>query len=297
MSDARNDPAFGRAGDDSEQIQSHLGSREEEKKRLQDELAGFLSQAEEELDSDRLDALLAALEEIDPMPEIPDAGESLKRFHEQNASLFPAEEPSAEADETSPEKKCSRFTVFKTAVVAAIFVFALGSIAAQAFGVNVFGTVARWSSERFQFQSEEIPYATIRFDPLEEDEEASYDTLEEAIDAFGITAPIAPTWVPERFVLTGVTAVKQAGGLLICADYECDDGVFQIRYSETTDLDLNGLEKEDGYMELYIRGKINHYLMNDMERWKAYWQNGEVECLMAGTVSKQEIKDIIDSIY
>lgn len=296
MSEARNDPAFGRAGDDSGQIQRHLSSQEE-KKRLRDELADFLSQAEEELDSDKLDALLAALEEIDPMPEIPDARESLKRFHEQNALLFPAAELPAETDEASPEKKRSRFAVFKIALIAAVLVFALGSVAAQAFGLNVFGTVARWSSEVFRMQSEDVPYAMIRFNPLEEGEEASYDTLEEAIDAFGITAPIAPTWIPERFVLTKVTAINQPNGISIFADYKCDDGFFKIQYRETTNFDLYDFEREDSHIELYVCSKINHYLMSDMERWKAYWQNGKFECFVSGTISEQEIKDIVDSIY
>ena len=37
--------------------------------------------------------------------------------------------------------------------------------------------------------------------------------------------------------------------------------------------------------------------MADKERWKATWQNGELECHMSGNISEQEIKDIIESIY
>lgn len=298
MSEIRKGPAFGRAGGDSEQIQSHLHSIEDQKERLQDELADLLLQpSEEDIDSDRLDALLAALDEIDPVPEdeVLDTEESLKRFHERYASLFSAvEEPSAE--EASPEKRRSRFTVSKLAVIAAALVFVLGTVA-QAFGLDIWGAVARWNADMFRFRGEEVPYATVRFDPLEEGETASYDTLEEAVETFGITAPVAPTWLPERFTLTSVDAQNRSGGISICADYECDDGYFQVRYTEKIDLDLRGLEKEDGYMGVYACNKINHYLMSDMERRKAYWQNGELECLMAGTVSEQEIKDIIDSIY
>lgn len=296
MSEARKEPAFGRAGDDSEQIRSHLDSGEDQKKRLRDELVELLSQEAETIDSDRLDTLLSALEEIDPAPKAgaADTEESLKRFHQRHASLFSTvEEPSAEA---SPEKKPFRFAVFKSAVVAAALVVVLGTVA-QAFGLNLLGAVARWNADVFRFRSEEVPYATVRFDPLEEGETAYYDTLEEAVEAFGITAPVAPAWLPERFTLVSVDAQKRSGGISICADYESDDGYFQVRYTEKIELDLRGLEKEDGYMGVYACNKINHYLMLDMERWKVYWQNGELECLMAGTVSEQEIKDIIESIY
>lgn len=297
MSEIRKGPAFGRAGGDSEQVQSHLRSTEEQKERLQDELAELLRQpSEEDAGSDRLDALLAALDEIDPVPEdgVLDTEESLKRFHERYAPLFsPVEEPSAEA---SPAKRHFRFTVFKSAVVAAALVFVLGTVA-QAFGLNVWGAVARWNADVFQFRNEEVPYATVRFHPLEEGETASYDTLEEAVDAFGITEPIAPAWLPERFEITNVDATRQANGIFICADYECDGGYFQIRYNEKDDLDLRSLEKEDGYMGVYTYGKINYYLISNIERWKAYWQNGELECRMSGSVSEREMKDIIDSIY
>lgn len=296
MPEIRKGTAFGRAGGDSELIQSHLRFTEGQKERLQDELADLLLQpSEEDIDSGKLDALLAALDEIDPVPEdeILDTEESLKCFHERYASLFPTvEEPSAEA---SPEKKHFHFTAFKFAAVAAALVFVLGTVA-QAFGLNLWGAVARWNSDVFRFRSEEVPYATVRFDPLEEGETASYDTLEEAVEAFGITEPVAPTWLPERFTLTGVTATNESSGVLIYADYQCDNGYFQIRYNETTDFDLNGLEKEAS-VKLYSYNGIEYYLMPDMERWKAYWQNGEFECLIAGTVSEQEIKDIIDSIY
>lgn len=300
MSEARKDPVFGRTGDDSEQIQSHLHTYEDQKERLQDELADLLFQtSEEDIDSDELNALLDALEEVDPMPEdgVPDTEESLARFHERYASLFSPDGDLTAVTSGSPAEKHSRRLTFKFAAIAAVMVFLLGSVAAQAFGLNVFGAIARWSAETFQMRSEEIPYATIRTNPLKKGEEASYETLEEAVDAFGITEPIAPRWIPERFTLEEVTALYRSGGILICAEYWCDDECFKIRYTETSDFDFRSLEKEENYMGVYSCNKINHYLMADKERWKAYWQNGELECRISGDISEQEIKGIIESIY
>lgn len=300
MSEARKDPVCGRTGDGSEQIQSHLCSSEDQKERLQDQLADLLFQtSEEDIDSDKLDALLDALEEVDPMPEagVPDTEESLARFHERYASLFSPEEDPTAVTSGSPEKKHSRRLTFKFAAIAAVMVLLLGSVAAQAFGFSVFGAIARWSAETFQMRSEEIPYATIRTNPLEEGETAYYDTLQDAVDAFGITEPLVPQWIPERFEFAGVTVTNRRDGIHIYADYEYGDEYFQIQYEEAAYFDYRSLEKEEGYMGVYICGKINHYLMEDKERWKAYWQNGELECRMSGNISEQEIKDIIESIY
>lgn len=298
MSEARNDPVPGRAGEDSEQIQGHLNFSKQKKERLQAELAELLSQTPEDIDSDELDALLDALEEVDPMPMagVPDTEESLARFHKRYAALFLPEGDLTAGKPETPEKKHFRRLTFKFAAIAAAVTVLLGSVAAQAFGLDIFGAIARWSAESFQMRSGEMPYATIRTNPLAEGESAYYDTLQDAVDAFGITEPVVPQWVPERFELSEVKAKNRKDGIHIYASYTYSDEYFQIRYKETTTVDFQNLEKETG-VELYTCNKMGHYLTNDMERWKAYWQNGELECRISGNISEQELKDIIESIY
>lgn len=298
MSDARRDPASGRAGDDSAQIQSHLNDPREQ---LQDELADFFFQADEEaFCSEKLDALLDALDAADPLPETEafDTEKSLERFHEKYAPLFNAlNADTAAVPVSSPGKKHSNRALFKLLPIAAVLVLLLGSVTAQAFGWNIFGAIARWTSEIFQLGNSSTPYATIQVNPLEKGEEAYYDTLEEAVEAFGITAPIVPKWIPERFELTKVTATNKTGGVFICADYISGDDILQIRYKEMKNVDFSSLEQEGSEVESYSIGEYRHYLLTDMDREKAFWQNEKLECVVAGNVSRKESKDIIDSIY
>lgn len=298
MSDARKEPAKGRAGDDSKQIYSHQSYS---KKQLQDELTNLMFQAaEEDLDTERLDALLDALNEMDPLPETEafDTGKSLDEFHEKYAPVFSAlETKSAETSDSSPAKKHSRRALLKILPIAAVLAILFGSMTAQAFGLDIFGAIARWSSETFHLSGSSTPYATIRNNPLDEGEEAYYDTLEEAVEAFGVTAPIAPKWIPDRFELARVWATNQSGGILICSDYVDNDGFLQIRYREKSELNFSTLEQESSNMEAYSIGGLKHYLLSDLNRQKAFWQNGEFECQVFGTVTRQEMKDIVDSIY
>lgn len=298
MSDARKEPAKGRAGDDSKQIYSHQSYSKEQ---LQDELTNLMFQAtEENLDTERLDALLDALNEVDPIPEADDfdTTKSLERFHEKYDPVFSAlEMKSAAASGSSPAKKHSRRALIKILPIAAILVLLFGSVTAQAFGLDIFGAIARWSSEIFHLSSSSTPYATIRTNPLDEGEEAYYDTLEEAVEAFGITEPIAPKWIPERFGLIRVTAINKASGVFICADYESNDGNLQIRYREKSEFNFSSLEQEGSDVEAYSSGELKHYLLSDMDRQKVFWQNGELECRVSGNVSRKEMKDIVDSIY
>ena len=255
---------------------------------------------EENLDTEKLDALLDALNEVDPLPETEafDAGKSLDKFHEKYAPVFSAlETKSAATSSSSPAKKHSGRALFKILPIAAVLVLLFGSMTAQAFGLDIFGAIARWTSEIFQLSESSTPHATIGTNPLAEGKEAHYDSLEEALDAFSITAPVAPKWIPDRFELETIIAVNKSGGVLICADYASSGGFLQVRYKEVKNIDFSSLEQENGDVETHFKNGIEHYLLSDMDREKAFWQNGELECQIFGNVSQQEMKDIVDSIY
>ena len=173
----------------------------------------------------------------------------------------------------------------------------IGSVTCQALGVNILGVIARWTTEVFRLQSSSTPYATIQTVPLDKGEEAHYDSLEDAMEAFGVTAPIVPRWLPERFELVDVTAERKTSGILVYADYLSNGAVLQVRYKEVESIDFSSLEQENDNVEVYSSGGLKHYLLSDMGRQKAVWQNGELECQVTGDVTRQEIKKIIASIY
>ena len=300
MSDAHKAPENGRAGEVMEQIHSHLEyDANEKKERLRDDLADFLFQSDEEsFDNERFEALLDALDAADPLADLPDTQESLKAFHEKYAPLAaPAEAASADnTTVTFPEKRRSRRPLFRGLSIAAILILLLGSMSAQAFGFDLFGTLARWTAEIFHIGSDEVPHAEITLRPLAEGESATYDSLQEAVDAFGITEKVVPTRIPERFTLMQVTAFNRKGKVLINADYVSGEEYFQITYNEIR-TNESVVEKEDKPAEIYRCGKLQHYLVSDLGWAKAFWQNGSLECYMAGNISEQEMMNIIDSVY
>lgn len=296
MSQTRERPSHGQDKNESGQIYSNQADQEVQ---LRDQLADFLfCSGEEDFDSAALDTLLERLDEIDPMPEEEDGAQrSLERFHEKYDPVFSALETASAAKPDPPRRKKRSGHVLKAVSITAAVILLLGSAIVSASGLDIAGTIARWTSEIFRLGSYHVPYAKVRENPLADGETAVFDSLQQAVDAFGITEPLAPRWIPERFALSEIVAANQRGQLLIWADYTSGDEFFQIRYRQAETSDLTDLEKEDGNAELYSCGGIDHYLTLDMERRKAVWKNGELECRMSGTVSEQEIKEIIYSIY
>lgn len=306
MSEIRRDPAFSGAGERSEQIQGHPARDGAQIERLQDQLADLLYPPDGgEIDVEALDALLEQMEAVSPLPASlsTDPEEGLERFRRRYASVIEAESAGAETETgtgtevpTAPEKRHSKKPFPKMLPLAAVLILLLGAMTVQASGTNVFVTIARWTSEILRLGGF-VPYAVVTVQPLEVGETATYESLEEAVAAFGIEAPLVPKEIPERFELVSVTATNEKLGLLIYADFECEDGSFEIRYREVTIQESNTLEKENAEVNFYFKGGIEHNLASDLGRQKAVWHNGDFECQMFGDVSEQEIKTAIKSIY
>ena len=299
MSEIRKDTAFSGAGERSERIQGHPGDTQIQ--RLQDRLADLLYPSDGgEIDVEALDSLLEQMEAVSPLPASlsTDPEESLKQFRRRYASVIETANAGTVEDISAvPEKRHSNRLFVRVLPFAAALMLLLSSITAQAFGMNVFSVIARWTAEIFRLDGGSTPYATVSLRPLEVDEEATYQSLEEAMEAFGIRAPLAPKEIPERFELVEVTATCRKAGILIYADYQSEDEEFQIRYNEVEVQEFNTLEKEDSIIFSFLAGGIEHKLISDLGRHKAIWRNGDFECKITGDLSERELKTIIDSIY
>lgn len=300
MSEARKAPPFNSAGGSSEQFQGHPIEREAQIARLQDQLAELLFQTDENGPGlEELDGLLDRLDEVSPPPEglLSSPEEELAQFHRQYAPVFEAVETAASsAPSPSPDRRHSSRRLVRLLPIAAALVLLFCTVTAQAFGTDLFSIFVRWTSEVFRLGDSSASSAIVRVRPLEEGETAGYDTLEEALAAFGIDAPIVPKEIPERFELVEVTASQKKSGAQIFADYQSDAGLFLIRYKEET-IDFIALEKEYGKVDPYRKNDINHLILNDLGRKKCIWQNGDLECVLSGDVSEEEIIAMIDSMY
>ena len=78
------------------------------------------------------------------------------------------------------------------AVVFAVLFFG-GTITSYAFGYDLWGAFAHWTRETFGFA-----YVT----PM--DHPKSYSSLQDALSHYGITEPLAPTWIPDGYTLQSV---------------------------------------------------------------------------------------------
>ena len=127
----------------------------------------------------------------------------------------------------------------------------------------------------FVFEQNDIPYAEVERYPIEIGETKEYDTLQDAVEALGIAAPLVPSWVPERYILLSVSVDHRAAGAAIYADYKSEDGRLNFRFSESARANQQIIEK-DGTMEQIVLVKnIRHHILADQTETKISWINGD----------------------
>lgn len=297
MSDARKELPFGRDGKDLEQILRHSDLDENPINRLSDELIDLIDHAnEQEFDSDRLYAVLAALDQDDPLPDSDtlDARKALARFNQRNQKTFAEGEESAATGSISSLSRLKR-RLPRLLLIAAVLVM-LFATTAQAFHFNIFDLFARWTSDIFNFDTAPTEVAQITRNPLAEGETRTYDSVEDMLNDFGITAALFPTWIPERFEEKRISAVNALSGLRLYADYVTNDSYLNIIVSKVPTSNAKDVEKDLNEIESLWINDNRFYFLCDQGFEKVIWQNGEFECLIYGTVTRDEMEQIISSI-
>lgn len=297
MSDARKELPFGRGGNDLEQILRHSDFDENPTDRLSDELIDLIDHADEqEFDSDRLDSILDVLDQdnLGSDSDALDAQKALDRFYQRNQKTFTEGEESAATGSISSLSRLKR-RLPRLLLIAAILVM-LFATTAQAFHFNFFDLFARWTYDIFNFDTAPTEVAQITRNPLAEGETRTYDSVEDMLNDFGITAALFPTWIPERFEVKEVHAANKQPGLRLYVDYADSDNNLHMIASKVSASNQKDVEKDYLHPVAKTINGEKYYFITDQDYEKVIWQNGEFECNITGTVTRDEMEHIISSL-
>ena len=210
----------------------------------------------------------------------------------EGRSLYPTRD--SEIGDT-PVKPAGRGRPLKRmlALAAVVAVAVFGMIAAQALGVDVFGALARWTDETFHFTSASAA------DLGGTDSEVLRLAVQEAFDSCGITIP-APAWYPEGTELVqDIDVVTDKTNSIVACDFSCGNTSFNItvqQQSVTDDVFSNSFEKEPSQVEEYLADGRLFYIMSNLDGRRAIYSNFQTTLTIAGDLSSENLKRIIDSI-
>ena len=208
-------------------------------------------------------------------------------------SLYPVDAASEQKRKAGP--KC-RKTVRRLLIAAAIISCLLLAIVPSAFGhKSIFTVIGRWSDDLFYFEqvSDTPTDGTVREFRTAN---AGLKKLHDTTLRFDIDAPVIPTWVPEDIPLQRIDTTDTDIKLSILALFASNDRSVSINVSQSSSNSTGYYEKDVGQVTTYDRNGTVFYLFENAGCYTASWRNGDLECFISGTLSKDELLQIIDSI-
>ena len=292
--------------------QANTGLNQLETEQLEELLCVSLDN-QEDSDTDRILDLLQMIEERKNQSEsVPDlnidkAWETFQSVYAAEDLLYPVETADQAIEKQPRNKSLSlRRVLIGVAVAACLLALAIPT----AVGTKIFQQmVGTWTEEEFQFESqtEDVPTETEiqQSDTARNDDvvrKNNYTSLKQALNDYGITEKILPTYIPKEYTLSqvSVTELNLAKKVIFSAFYQADnDRTLSIiyKYNLRGNMGSTTYEKDEREVQSYTVNGITHYIFHNYDRVAATWFNKNIECSVHADCTVQEMKKIIDSIY
>lgn len=216
-----------------------------------------------------------------------DSEAQLKRVKAKAPSLFPSRQ---EDREETPKKKTHPRSMRILRAIPAIAATLCGLlIIASATGVGQWLIEFKDGAYMFFNASGQIE--------IEASDVSDYSSLQDALDKNGITAPIAPTWIPSRFALESVRVMEMPDGRITMAHYTADNNdSLNIFVSADSGMHATeGDEPED--LEKYKSHGTEFRITSNYDQVSVFWQSGSFHCQITGELTMAEAKAMINSIF
>lgn len=267
------------------------------------------SMTEENYDPDLIDAYLDTLDHKVPVHRKFDVEAAYSDFQQRLREMVPAE--AQKAPEKQGRNTKGRRLKRNILVAAALIACFLGTLAvAQAAGIDVIGAIARWSEEVFSLgpiryiDDDQTTNVDGNGDTTGMDSDMpvlEYQSMREALDAYGATDAAIPTWIPDGYVLDHIEIlyVEDPLFLYVSADYQLGGSYLSISVanngsgpnaqvehlidSQVDPIDLNG---------------FSVYLVENNENYTVVWEMEQYEYCIGGApgMDKGILLEMINSI-
>lgn len=181
----------------------------------------------------------------------------------------------------------SRWVRRLTAAAAVLAILFIGSLTANAFGLNIWKAVIQRTQEAFYIGNggNSQPNSNL-----------PYTSLQDALEQGEITAPLAPTWFPDGYELTDIRVKQTPLQKIYRAEYIKEETLLVITVRDHLDGNPYYVEQSDGLIEEYTVSGITYYLFKNNKRTQAVWIVDSYECCISGEVTIDELKMMINSI-
>lgn len=189
-----------------------------------------------------------------------------------------------------------RVPVIVAATVAALLAFAL---TAQAGGVDVFGTIGRWTKELFSIGTPATSTLVTdgKWPEAALDPEREWASLQEALDEYALSEISAPCWLPEGYAPDGVYVSEGNVWLDFTGIYRGEDGdCLLVHFRSCDEANFSTYEKLAQAPErLEVAGHLCYFIEN-VDNAAVVWQTEHFECTISGALERAQLVRMIESM-
>lgn len=261
-------------------------NRDELERLSPEELAQAMEQTLDQMTEDTydqavIDAYLDALDAKTPMPEAPDVEESYGQFQAMLSQALPNEAPS------KPKRRGSVLRMTLRVALAAAFVFSC-LMMAQASGIDLWGTVARWTDDGFRFQL------------VEDNTPQWYDDYWTDLEVVGIEEDQLPTWLPQDYAVDAIQVSKKLDRnevqVLLTSQDQPEIRCSMSIFSDPETMSALVFSKDNRPVEEFqVNGKTVYVLHNE-DTVMAVCQHQNVIYCLSGNIGRETASQFYASI-
>lgn len=217
---------------------------------------------------------------------------------EEDRAAFRPDESAGKENEANTKKSSSRLirTVLlrvASVVLVIALVAAAGTVTASALGFDFWAWFTAWTQEMFGIRNPSTPYSDGDQEIPEQLSE-----LYAAMKEYGFPNHLLPTYLPEGYEVGEVECEAYSGYVILCCLLEKDDDSILFNYTlHLADQSAVSIQKDVDNPDVLEFGGVTHYIMTNLDTYYTVWTVDNVECLIHGIESYEELTDMINSIY
>jgi hypothetical protein len=226
--------------------------------------------------------------------DVPGKRETLDRVH----AFLQKEGSREQAKENESAGAKRRFFLRPAALVACVlFCVVLFNVSNDAVGFNVWKLLFSWNDETMKMRFEVQAKLTNNVDYLNH---TQTDAFFQKLKELDIT-PLLPTWMPEGFVLDRVDSkVENDHNRWAEGSYSNGDRDLSIFIVVNVSKNPGGtmsFEKDEREPDIFEQGGTKFYIMDNLGRSRAFWYDPPYQVEITGHVTREELRQMIDSIF
>lgn len=185
----------------------------------------------------------------------------------------------------------------KTMVLAAVITFMVASLlTVQAAGVDIFGAIARWTTELFSFgKTEETKGLVVdgRWPEIDLDANQQFVSLQKALDYYGVTEVVAPEWLPAGFTQDEISVVANGVWLAFFAEYSnTAEQVIIINYNSYAPAPASYYEKSGSFLERFEVNGNRYDIFENTNNYVVAWITPHFECCISAPTDVADVESL-----